>query len=175
MKISKILFVFGVIVAPAVSEGQTVTEAERQLELDVVTDRLAYRLDDGIVIDVRVKNVSRKVVRIFSRLDMGYVSPLDFVVLDEHGTEVMGTLVAQDGGPFAGEEEDPSNLMKLWPGHYLGTSFGYAVKEIVPKAGRYTLKLRFRSVLDHDSGDPSVLTRLEGLLVASLPLEVVPD
>jgi len=125
-------------------------------KLSIHTDRATYGLSDEINIEVRVTNKGQAPILVYGELRWGFGGGLVIHLADKDGKPVEPRYLDDDSIPPGGAT-DAKNLVRLYPGHFLGTSRKDKVADLLGQPGH------FRIAVDYLSPVSAQLVGLEGL------------
>ncbi|MEO5822725.1 MAG: hypothetical protein ABIT71_19630 [Vicinamibacteraceae bacterium] len=119
------------------------------------TDRSQYSLRDTIVIEVGVRNDGQQPLYVHNRMAWGMGGGLVLWLRDDHG-EAIDKVLRDDTMLPPPPEEDLSLFAKVLPGMFLGTRRAMEARNLVRKAGRYTIQVEYRSSLSREFVPPNL-------------------
>lgn len=152
----------GLCIAAFVGSGSGRTgEKVPPLKPSVHTDRASYGLSDDINIEVRLTNRGDSPLLVYGELGWGFGGGLILRITDKGGKPVEPRHLDDDSVP-PGAPSDSRNFVRLFPGHFLGTSRKDKVVDLFGRPGQYRL------VVDYLSPVSAQLAQLEGLWSAEM-------
>ena len=121
----------------------------RSASLFLRTDRSQYSLHETIVIEVGVRNDGRQPLYVYNRMAWGMGGGLVLWLRDDRG-QAIDTVVRDDTMLPPPPEEDVSLFAKVQPGMFIGTRREMEAKNLVARAGRYTIQVEYRAALSRE-------------------------
>jgi hypothetical protein len=131
-----------------VQQAETSTSALVQpITLIVRTDFRSYSMADTLKLDVSLKNTVGPTVYVDRRMFWGgFACGLKLVVTDDRGKPVPAGMLSDALMPPP-NQNDGSILIRLDRGFFYGTSLDLSVKDRFPKAGKYSIRVVYKSWL----------------------------
>jgi len=117
----------------------------KSLEISLVPDKFAYKPNDQITVQAMLTNSTRDTLYVYGVLGWGYSASLTFHVIDANGRDVEPQTFDDSLTPPV-PRNDRSVFVKLFPQHFLGTSYHSTIDELnMKRPGKYTLFVEYHS------------------------------
>jgi hypothetical protein len=111
------------------------------------TDQGKYTLGDSVRVNVALQNTSDATTYLDRRMFWtGFGGGLKLVISDEQGNALPARVLSDAIMPPP-KEADTSILIRLDPGFFYGTWINLLVKDFLPKPGRYSIRVIYKSWL----------------------------
>ena len=117
-----------------------------KLTVELTADKAVYRAKDDITLKVTIANDSLlDDVFIYGELGFGYAASLTLFRRDAKGREVP-TRFIDDSRGNPPNLSDPNTFVKLYPGHFLGTTYESTIYNLnLESPGKYRLWVEYHS------------------------------
>ncbi len=145
-----------------------------KLSVLVTSDKKTYSLDDSIQLQVLLMNAGGTPIFLYGYLSWGHMSSLTLDVRDEKG-RAPEVLILEDA--LTPPPKDPSQFIKLEPGHLFGVIRCDDFEHInIREPGKYQIVVTYHSPIPKTFGFHEELWSMERGEVSSSPLyvEVLP-
>ena len=142
------LFQIGVQMAPSqVSQRAETSSARQPISVVIRTDHGKYSLGDTVKLDISLQNTGDTTVYVDRRMFWGgFGGGLKLEISDEQGKPVPSRIL-NDAIMPPPKEGDASVLIRLDQGFFYGTGLDLPVKDHFPKAGKYSIRVIYKSWL----------------------------
>jgi hypothetical protein len=148
-----VLFAFSIfqtgakMAPPQVTQRAETSSADQPISVVIRTDHEKYSMADTMKLDVSLQNTGDATIYVDRRIFCcGIGSGRELQVRDEQGKRVSLRVPTEEIMPPP-KEEDTSILIRLDQGFFYGTGLDIPVKDHFPKAGKYSIRVIYKSWL----------------------------
>lgn len=139
-----------------VSRRAETSSADQPISLIIWTDRGKYSLGDGVRVNAALQNSGGETVYVDRRMFWtGYGGGLELEMRDEKGKPITARPFSHVIMPPP-QPDDTSILIPLEGGFFYGTWVGLLVKDFFPKPGRYSIRVKYKSMLSKEFVAPQL-------------------
>jgi hypothetical protein len=141
------LFQAGKMASLIVSPRTGTSNPGSSVSVVIRTDQRKYSLTDTVKLDVSLHNTGDRTVYVDRRMFWGGIgSGLELEIRDQQGKRVPLRILSDAIMPPP-KEGDTSILVRLDEGFFYGTGMDFLARDGFPKAGRYSIRVTYKSWL----------------------------
>jgi len=152
---------------PVLQEGEQKLKHIEDVHVLLVCDKTKASLKQNLTLDASVRNDGPDDIYLFQSMEWGYGGGMDLYVEDQSGRRVGPTHSSLEPPPTP---DDPTVLVRLEQGCFYGFRGHMDVSYLVPREGRYTMKVIYRTPFTRDLLNDR-LRKLPILTLEDPPLE----